>query len=91
MEVVGSKKKVGCRQSASMIVHLRFFPALPSPFTFVFTNPFVPSLFANNNLFSAQRPTIRLETFPRPACMWRLSALKLVHVPRTYASNSIPS
>ena len=51
MEVVGSKKKVGCGQSASLIVHLRFFPvpSRPSPFTFVFTNLFVPSLSANED------------------------------------------
>ena len=29
MEVVGSKKKVVCRQSASLIVRLRVFPVLP--------------------------------------------------------------
>jgi len=72
VEVVGSKMKVGCRQSASMIVRLRFFPALPSPFTFVFTiHSFPLSLQTKMKILSflhKGRPSASRRSQGLPAC-----------------------
>ena len=89
MEVVGSKKKVVCRQSASLIACLRVFPVLPLRLHLYqrILFPLFPQ--QKRKMFfytTADCPPLR-----RSLClsMAALKPPKPVHVAPTYALNSV--